>query len=347
MAQAGVVTPPPCFAWSPSPRLRRGEDKRAFTFACSSANGRAVKPDVAILYEHPTWFEPLFAALERRGVRYEAIRLSDHSFDPASSDFPAPVVLSRVAMSSFLREAEHGIFYAETLLAHWAANGARVLNGADVIAVDSSKARQLSLIARLGYGVPETRVVHRREDLAEAARTMAWPLLVKANIGGSGAGIVRYASEKALSASVAEGSVPESVDSVLLVQDYVPARGGVITRVETLGGRFLYAIEVESGGGSFDLCPADACVAQPGRAAVRMAAVQPPARLVEAAERIAQAAGLDVGGVEYLVDDRDGSARFYDINALSNFVAKPLDVLGWDPHDRLVDFLKAAIAESK
>jgi glutathione synthase/RimK-type ligase-like ATP-grasp enzyme len=306
-----------------------------------------MKPDLAVLYEHPTWFEPLFEALQRRGLACQAIRLSDHRFDPASPDIPAPVVLSRVAMSSFLRDAEHGIFYAESLLAHWAANGARVLNGAEVIAIDSSKARQLSLVSQLGYDVPETRVVHRREDLLAAARTMGWPLLVKANIGGSGAGIVRYASEEELEASIAEGNVPQSVDSVLLVQDYVPARGGVITRVETLGGEFLYAIEVESGGDSFDLCPADACLAQPGRAAVLMTAVDPPPHLVEAAERIAQAAGLEVGGVEYLIDDRDGTARFYDINALSNFVAKPLDVLGWDPHERLVDYLEAAVRESR
>ena len=306
-----------------------------------------MRPDLALLYEHPTWFEPLFAALDRRAIRYEAIRLSDHRFDPASTDIPAPVVLSRVAMSSFLREAEHGIFYAEALLAHWAQNGARVLNGAGVIAVDSSKARQLSLVARLGYAVPETRVVHRREDLIAAARTMRWPLLVKANVGGSGAGIVLYSSEEELAASIADGSVPDSVDSVLLVQDYVPARGESIVRVETLGGAFLYAIEVASGGDSFDLCPADAWLAQPGRAAVRMTAVTPPPELVEAAERIARAAGLDVGGVEYLVDDRDGVPRFYDINALSNFVAKPLDVLGWDPHDRLVDYLEAAVRESR
>jgi glutathione synthase/RimK-type ligase-like ATP-grasp enzyme len=306
-----------------------------------------MKADLAILYEHPSWFEPLFAALDRRGVRYEAIRLSDHRFDPASSDLPAPVVLSRVAMSGFLREAEHGIFYAEALLAHWAANGARVLNGASTIAVDSSKARQLSLIAGLGYAVPETRVVHRRQDLVPAARTMRWPLLVKGNVGGSGAGIVRYRDEAELANSIAAGTVPVSVDSVLLVQDDVPARGAVMTRVETLGGKFLYAIEVESGGDGFDLCPADACVARPGRAAVRMTAVRPPAELVEAAERIARAAGLDVGGVEYMIDDRDGSARFYDINALSNFVAKPLDVLGWDPHERLVDWLEAEIGKAR
>jgi glutathione synthase/RimK-type ligase-like ATP-grasp enzyme len=209
-----------------------------------------------------------------------------------------------------------------------------------VLAIDSSKARQLSLITSLGYAVPETRIVHRARDLMDAAEGMRFPLLVKANIGGSGAGIVRYSSAEELRASVANKMVPQSVDEVLLVQDYVPPRGGSILRLETLGGRFLYAIEVESRADNFDLCPADACIAQPGRAAIRMTAVTPPAEIIEAAERIARAAGLDVGGVEVVIDDRDGTPRFYDINAMSNFVADPLNVLGWDPHDRLIDYIE-------
>jgi glutathione synthase/RimK-type ligase-like ATP-grasp enzyme len=298
---------------------------------------------LAVLYEHPQWFQPLFAALDRRGMSYAPIQLSGHRFDPASREIPAPLVLSRVAQSSFLREPEHPIFYAEALLDHWAQCGARVLNGADVLAIDSSKARQLSLITSLGYAIPKTRVVHRAKDLPAATEGLEFPLLVKANIGGSGAGIVRYSSADELRASVADRFVPQSVDQVLLVQDYVPPRDGSIIRLETLGGRFLYAIEVESRGDNFDLCPADACVAQPGRAAIRMAAVTPAPEIIEAAERIARAAGLDVGGVEVVIDDRDGTPRFYDINAMSNFVADPLNVLGWDPHDRLIDFLEAQI----
>jgi len=298
---------------------------------------------LAVLYEHPQWFQPLFAALERREMPYTAIQLSGHRFDPASREVPAPLVLSRVAQSSFLREPEHPIFYAEALLDHWARCGARVLNGADVLAIDSSKARQLALISSLGYAIPETRVVHRVRDLAAAAEGFLYPLIVKANIGGSGAGIVRYSSRDELLASIEQGTVPQSVDGVLLVQDYVPCRGGSIMRLETLGGNFLYAIEVESRDDNFDLCPADACLARPGRAAIRMAAVTPPPQIVQAAERIASAAGLDVGGVEVLIDDRDGTPRFYDINAMSNFVADPLNVLGWDPHDRLIDFLEAQL----
>lgn len=298
---------------------------------------------LAVLYEHPQWFQPLFAALERRGLPYLPIELADHRFDPASAEVPAPLIFSRVAQSSFLREPEHPIFYATALLDHWQRCGATVLNGAATLAIDSSKARQLSLIAGLSHAIPATRVVHRARDLLAAARGLAFPLLVKANIGGSGAGIVRYSSAEELESSIADGTVPKSVDNVLLLQDYVPARGGTILRIETLEGRFLYALEVESGGESFDLCPADACLATPGRKPVRMAAVTPRQEIVRAAEEIAIAAQLFVGGVELLIDDRDGVPRFYDINAMSNFVADPLNVLGWDPHERLIDVLETMV----
>lgn len=301
--------------------------------------------DLALLYEHPAWFAATFAALDARGIDWRAIHADGLSFDPAGTEPPARVILNRVAMSSFLRAPEHPIFFTAAALAHWQARGARVLNGADALAIDASKARQLSLIAGLGHAIPATRIVHRAADLVAAAEGLHFPIVVKANIGGSGAGIVRYDDADALAASVADGTTPDSIDRVLMVQEYVPARGGSITRIETLAGRYLYAIEVD-GGGSFDLCPADAC-AVPGKPAITMKAVDPAPDLIAAAEAIVQAANIDVGGVELMVDDRDGTHRFYDINALSNFVANPLDVLGWDPHERLADWLEAIVAEAR
>ncbi len=289
----------------------------------------------------------MFAALDRRGVAYVPIQLSGHSFDPGSPELPAPLILSRVAQSSFLREPEHPIFYAEALLDQWERLGARVINGSETLAIDSSKARQLSLITSLGLAVPRSRVVHRARDVLAAAEGLSFPVLVKANIGGSGAGIVRFNSMEELRVASLDVRLPVSVDQVLLIQEYVPPRGDSILRLETLGGQFLYAIEVESSGDSFDLCPADACIAQPGRRPIRMAAATPPQQLIEAAERIARAANLDLGGVEVVIDDRDGTPRFYDINAMSNFVADPLTVLGWDPHDRLVDYLENQLGDGK
>ena len=300
--------------------------------------------DLAILYEHPQWFAPLFAALDRRGVDYRAIHADGLVVDPAASEPPARVVFNRVAMSSFLRAPEHPILFAAAALAQWQACGATVLNGASALALDASKARQLALIARLGLGIPAARVVHRAADLIAAARTLSFPIVVKANIGGSGAGIVRYDDLGSLGAAVADGLVPDSIDRVLLVQEYVQPRDGTITRIETLAGRYLYALEVD-GGGSFDLCPADAC-ALPDRPTITMKAVEPAPALIAGAEAIVAAAGIDVGGVEVLID-RDGTPRFYDVNALSNFVADPLNVLGWDPHERLIDWLQLRIAEAR
>lgn len=299
-------------------------------------------PDLAILYEHPNWFRPLFTALDRAGIDYRALDATALSFDPAAAGPPAPVVFNRIAMSSFLRAAEHPISFAQALLGQWEASGARVINGAETLAIDASKARQLALLARLGVQAPRTRVVHRAVDLVAASRELRWPLLVKANVGGSGAGIARYDSEAELAAAVAAGTVPNSIDAVLLVQELAPARDGEIIRIETISGRFLYAIAV-NGGGAFDLCPADACQAD---SPVTMRQVTPEPAWVEAAERIVAAAGIEVGGVELLIDDRDGSPLFYDINALSNFVANPLEVLGWDPHERLVAWLEAQLAKA-
>lgn len=300
-------------------------------------------PPIALFYEHPAWFTPLFAALDRRGIAHLDLKPEGH-WDPAVVSAPAAVVFNRIAMSSFLRADEHPIFDAMALLDHWRRAGARVINGADVMAIDASKARQLSLISSLGLAIPATRVVHRAEDIPAAGDAIGFPLVVKANIGGAGAGIMRYDSAEQLREAVADKFLPSSVDGVLLVQEYVPARGGTITRIETLDRKFLYAIDI-AGGGAFDLCPADACQV-PG-SAITMTATTPSRDLIDAAERIAAAMNMDVGGVEVMIDDRDGTPRFYDINALSNFVARPLDVLGWDPHDRLVDWLETVIEGAK
>ncbi len=298
--------------------------------------------ELAILYEHPQWFRPLFAALDRRGVDHLAIPIQDHVFDPGDPTIPAPVVFNRLAMSSFLRQAEHATFHVQAALAHWELCGARVINGTAALAIDSSKARQLSLFRSLGLEIPATRVAHRRADLVRAAAGLRFPVVVKVNIGGSGAGIVRYDTLEDLAAAAEEGSAPVGVDGVSLAQEYVPARDGRVIRCETLAGRFLYAIQLTGAGSTFDLCPADVCLVD--KPTISIEAYTPPPEIIRAVEAVARAASLDIGGIEYMIDDRDGAARFYDINALSNFVADPMAVLGYDPHDRLVDVLVGEIA---
>jgi hypothetical protein len=298
--------------------------------------------DLAVFYEHPSWFAPLFAALDRRGLDWTAIAIQDHTFDPADPRVPAGVILNRLAMSSFLRQDEHALFYTQAVLDHWEQLGARVINGAGVLAYDTSKARQLSLFRRAGLAIPATRVAHRRADAPRLAAEIGYPVMVKANVGGSGSGMIRYDAADALAADVADGLTPVGVDGVFMVQEYVPARDARVVRCEVLDGRLLYAIALDGAGSTFDLCPAEVCMVD--KPQIRISAYTPSAEIQAAVERASRLAGLDVGGIEYMVDDRDGVAKFYDLNALSNFVARPLEVLGWDPHDVFVDYLARQIA---
>jgi len=112
----------------------------------------------------------------------------------------------------------------------------------------TSQGGQPALLSQLGLATPATRAVHRAEDVLPAADQIGFPLVLKANIGGAGAGIARFDSREELRAEMADAALPTSIDNVLLVQDYVPARNGVITRIETLDRQYLYAIDIEGGG---------------------------------------------------------------------------------------------------
>lgn len=300
--------------------------------------------DLAVFFEHPAWLAPLFAKLDERGFDWIRLPIQDHVFDPAAPP-PARVVFNRLAMSSILRQEEHGLFHVLAALDAWEGAGARVINGTRPLAFDLSKARQLALFQRAGLETPRTLVAHRRADIPAMAAEIGYPVIVKANIGGSGAGVARYDSADELREAVQGGVTPMGVDSVVLVQDYVPARGGRVVRCELLAGSFLYAIALDGAGSTFDLCPADVCLAE--KPLITVSEFQPPERITSAVRRVGELAGLDIGGIEYVIDDRDGLARFYDFNAMSNFVARSHEVLGFDPHDDLADFIEAQIAEAR
>ncbi|MGH2456999.1 MAG: ATP-grasp domain-containing protein, partial [Candidatus Limnocylindria bacterium] len=238
------------------------------------------------------------------------------------------------------------IFHSLRYLEHLDALDVPVLNGATAFRYELSKAAQYSLMARLGIRHPATRVLSRPDQAPAATEGLRFPVLVKPNIGGSGAGIQSFVSREELEASVAAGSLGFGIDHVGLLQEHLPARGDAIVRIEILDGRYLYAIRLLLSPGTFNLCPADYCDlpamadSVSGRG-LPIEAFDPPAELVEEARRLVAAAGMDVGGVEYLVNDRDGEAYFYDLNALSNFVADAPNVIGFNPCEDLAALIVA------
>ncbi len=310
---------------------------------------------LAVYYEHPDWFRPLFAELDRRGIPWTPLDAASHRFDP---DAPAPhaLVFNRASPSAYVRGHPQSTFYTLHWLQHLGRLGTAVVNGAAAYALELSKASQIGLLRQLGIPHPRTVVINDTSQAVAAAKTLRFPVLIKANVGGSGAGIVRFERIDALADAAASGTLALGIDGTVLVQEAAPLRHQRITRIETLAGRLLYALHVYPAPGSFDLCPADACQTAGGtpldrsacltgaaRAGLRVERATPSPELIHMAEAIARAASLDVGGIEFLIDDRDGRPYFFDINALSNFVADGDRVIGFDPHARLVDYLEARV----
>jgi hypothetical protein len=298
-----------------------------------------MKP-IGILYEHPEWFRPLFAELDRRGVPYEPIHAERHSFDPAARESGYSLVVNRMSPSAWTRGHAGAIFHSLHYLTWLDSIGANVLNGYSPYRLELSKAAQCALFASLGIRHPRTRVVNSAAAAVEAAADVRFPVMVKPNIGGSGAGIVSFATYDELAAA----ELVPGLDGTLLVQEQLPAEGDAIVRAEILDGELIYAIRILLAPGSFNLCPADYCEL-PGIAdgvsgrGLPIERYEPPDELVDDAKRIVSAAGIDVGGVEYLIDARDGEAYFYDVNALSNFVANAPEIVGFDPFIDLVDLI--------
>jgi len=318
---------------------------------------------IAIYYEQQHWFKPLFAELDRRGTPYVKIDATTHRY--AIEDQPEQrfsLVLNRMSPSAWNRDHGDCIFYTLGYLDHLEKRSIRVINGLRAFRTELSKAAQLSLLDSLDLPYPKARVIHRPSQAAAATEGLRWPVVVKPNIGGSGAGVKRFDTQEMLAEAAEAGELAFGLDSTALVQEFIPARDAHIVRVEVLNGKYLYALKVYITGETFDLCPADICRTASGvdlnRAAcpvdapktgISVEGYEPPSDVIEDVERIMSHAGIELGGIEYIVDDRDGQRLYYDINALSNFVADGVNVVGFDPFARLVDWLEgeAALIEAR
>jgi hypothetical protein len=311
------------------------------------------KLPLAVYYEHPEWFRPLFAELDRRSIRYLRIDARCHVYNATASDRKYALFFNRMSASAYLRGNAQSIFFTRDYLAHLERIGTRVINGGKAFSLEISKASQLALLHSLGLATPRSRIVNCATQVASAAREIGFPVIIKPNTGGRGGGVMRFDSASELEGAAAAGEIDFGIDNTALVQEFIPARGGHITRVETLGGKFLYAIKVYTSGEHFNLCPAEICRTEDGastaktmglvdtpKAGLKVEGYMPPQEIIAAVEKIVGAAQIDVGSLEYLVDDRDGRIVYYDVNALSNFVANAPQILGFDPHVRLVDYLE-------
>ena len=314
-------------------------------------------PDLIVIHEPPEWQKPLFAALERRGVSFAAYDLKRNAFDPAHLP-SARVYFNQASPSAYVRGNTRAVPLALSLMRSLELGGARVLNGSRAFALELSKSAQAALMHTLGIAHPRC-LAFNNVAAALAQWGDRWPALLKPEQGGSGARMYLLNSGEELARLLRDQPEVWLPDNLLLLQEYFavdPAKG--IVRMEFLGGELLYAMRVVSHG-AFNLCPSEACNPEGGgESHCEVPAAKPvkpvefhpypavPAEAVAAGTRLMAAGGLDVGGIEYL-EAGDGRLVFYDINANSNLRAPIGQAFGFDPFERVVDFLSKAISSRR
>jgi glutathione synthase/RimK-type ligase-like ATP-grasp enzyme len=319
--------------------------------------GMTPRPDLVVIHEHPEWQKPLFAALERRGLAYAAFDLKQAAF--SNIDAPrAKVYFNQASPSAYVRGNTRAVPLALAYMRTLERLGARVLNGADVFALELSKSAQATLLRTLGIDTPWSITFNDVTALRAYDDQIRWPAILKPDQGGSGARI-HVVESLAHVESIFTGDPSVWLpDNLFLLQEYLPhdPEQGIV-RLEFLGGELLYAMRVKTHG-RFNLCPSPVCNPEEGNGSCEVPAVQQaappvefypyldvPSEAVETAARIVRAARLDVGGIEYL-ETPDGRRVFYDVNANSNLRPSVAAAFGLEPFEQVVTFLKTEIRRS-
>ena len=307
--------------------------------------------DLVVLHEHPDWQKPLFEALRRRGVSFAPFDLARAGF--TNDDLPgARLYFNQASPSAYLRGHTRAVPLALAYMRSLELRGARVLNGAEVFALELSKSTQATLLRTLGIDTPRSITFNDLRALGGLVGGFEWPGVLKPDQGGSGARIQVVGSLAEIEQVFARDPAIWLPDNLFLLQEYLPHDPDQgIVRLEFVGGELLYAMRVKTHG-RFNLCPSPVCNPDEGDSACALPDEPPvtappvefapfpevPADAVHTATRIVEAAGLAVGGIEYL-ETPAGRRVFYDINANSNLRPSVAAAFGFDPFERVVDYL--------
>jgi hypothetical protein len=286
----------------------------------SEAEGwAAVK--VHVLHENPDWFAPLGAALDAAGVPHEQWLLGDGVLD--LDDEPPPGVFwSRLSASSHTREHPYAKDHARAVLGWLEAHGRRVVNGRRALELEVSKAAQLTALRAAGFDVPRTLAVAAITELPAAARKLPAPFISKHNQGGKGLGVRLFSSHDEFDAYLVSPQYQAPVDGITLLEEYLRAAEPFITRVEIVGGAFMYAITADTARGGFELCPADACAVDQDRDPAGLFALRAgfDHPIIGRYLDFTRGQGIEIAGFEF-IETADGRLVTYDINTTTNYNA--------------------------
>lgn len=298
---------------------------------------------IHVLHENDAWTAPLLEALEARGLPYASWHFAEGGVDPHAVP-PEGVFYNRMSASAHTRDHRYAPELTRQMLAWLEAHGRRVVNDGRALALEIDKMGQYAALEAAGVRVPRTLAAVGGEATLRMARELGeTPFVLKPNRGGTGAGVQLVNDTDELAAVLDDPATEQPLDGTWLVQQYVRPTEPTITRCEFIGGRFYYAVAVDTSQG-FNLCPADVC-SLPGEREKFEVLDGFDDPLLERYAAFIAANGIEVAGIEFIRDER-GERYTYDVNTNTNYNSQAESRAGVSGMGRLADFLGDLLADS-
>lgn len=278
---------------------------------------------IYIIHENDEWTAPLKKHLEDLQLSFEDWFLDQGVLD-LSKEPPQGVFYNRMSASSHTRGHRYAPEYTAAVLAWLQRKGRKVINTEDALRLEVSKVAQYTALSGHGIETPKTMATIGKEEIIQAAKGFVTPFITKHNRAGKGLGVQLFQSVEALKEYVYGPSFEEPIDGITLIQQYIQAPEPFITRCEFIGGKFFYAVKVDTSEG-FELCPADVC--QIGDGACPVGEVEKPKfevingfsnPILDKYEEFLKNSGIKIAGIEF-IKDKDGNIYTYDVNTNTNY----------------------------
>src|SRR5262245_3062098 len=289
-------------------------------------SGGASAPAIFVIHENSDWVEPLRREFAALGAPYQEWFIDNGSLVLRAPP-PEGIFYNRMSASSHTRGHRYAPELTGAVLAWLKGHGAAVVNDERALQLELSKVTQYEALRKFGIETPPTLAVVGKDNIAEAARRLGYPVILKHNRACKGLGVRLLLSAAALDEHLASSDFEPSVDGITLVQRYIKAPEPFITRVEFVGGKFLYAVRVDTSQG-FELCPADVCQVDAPPLANVCPAAAPSDKfqivqdfdhaLLPKWQAFLAANDIRIAGIEFIVDE-NGRAFTYDVNTNTNY----------------------------
>ncbi|WP_368503018.1 RimK family alpha-L-glutamate ligase [Alkalihalophilus sp. As8PL] len=279
---------------------------------------------IYVIHENDEWTEPLQKELEALGYPFETWHLDQGSID-LTKEPPEGIFYNRMSASSHTREHRFAPEFTGAVLDWLEAYGRVVLNTSRALKLEVSKVAQYTSLEAFGIETPKTLAAVGKEYILKAAESFEGEsFITKHNRAGKGLGVQLFDNHEALQKYVEGPTFEEPVDGITLLQQYIKSPDSTITRCEFIGGRFFYAVEVDTSEG-FELCPADACqigdafcptTEQPRDKFTIIKDFDDP--IIYKYEAFLLANDIHFAGIEF-IRDAQGNLYTYDVNTNTNY----------------------------